>query len=182
MSTLQERIQADIKTAMKARDKERVDALRLLRASIQTAQQDADKEQYDAAAREIAAQHPNDAAARDAALEALTLEPVAVDDAMITAVLRREVKRRRDTAKLYADAGKREEQAKEEAEAAILEEYLPRQLSADELRPQVAAIIDELGVSGPADMGRLMPTLMARFGDTADGRTLSTLARELLTQ
>ncbi len=182
MSTLQERIQADIKTAMKARQKERVDALRLLRASIQTTQQEADKEQYDAATRAIATQHPDDAAARDAALEALTLEPVVVDDAMVTAVLRREVKRRRDAAKLYADAGKPDEQAKEEAEAAILEEYLPRQLSADELRPQVAAVIAELGVQGTGNMGRLMPVLIERFGDNADGRTLSTLARELLTQ
>jgi hypothetical protein len=53
-------------------------------------------------------------------------------------------------------------------------------LSTDELRPQVAALIAELGLSGPAAMGKLMPTLIERFKGRAEGRDLSQVARELL--
>ncbi|HEU5014573.1 MAG TPA: GatB/YqeY domain-containing protein, partial [Roseiflexaceae bacterium] len=67
-------------------------------------------------------------------------------------------------------------------EATILEAYLPKQLTPDELRPQVVAAINELGVSGPSDMGKVMPVLMQRFKGRADGRVLSQLVREVLSQ
>ncbi|MEP7189663.1 MAG: GatB/YqeY domain-containing protein, partial [Roseiflexaceae bacterium] len=70
----------------------------------------------------------------------------------------------------------------EQAEATILETYLPRQLTADELRPQMEAAISALGGSSMADMGKIMPALMQQFKGSADGRVLSQLAREILSQ
>ena len=62
------------------------------------------------------------------------------------------------------------------------ETYLPRQLTADELRPQMEAAIGELGASSMADMGKIMPKLMQQFKGSADGRVISQLAREILSQ
>nr|PZN27859.1 MAG: hypothetical protein DIU80_11440 [Chloroflexota bacterium] len=103
-------------------------------------------------------------------------------DAAIQDVLAKEVKRRREAAELYRKANREDLAAAEEAEAAILGEYLPRQLTAEELRPLVAAAIAELGGAGPADMGKVMPALMQRFKGQADGRVISQVAREVLTQ
>ncbi|MGB9751880.1 GatB/YqeY domain-containing protein [Roseiflexus castenholzii] len=62
----------------------------------------------------------------------------------------------------------------------MLQAYLPQQLSEEELRPLVKAIIDEIGAAGPADMGRVMPVLMQRLKGRADGRLISQMARDLL--
>ncbi|PJF24667.1 MAG: glutamyl-tRNA amidotransferase, partial [Phototrophicales bacterium] len=95
-------------------------------------------------------------------------------------VLTKEVKRRREAAELYRKGGRTDLAEKEEAEAAILQAYLPQQLSEEELRPLVKAIIDEIGAAGPADMGRVMPVLMQRLKGRADGRLISQMARDLL--
>src|SRR5690606_11771937 len=118
---------------------------------------------------------------RDAALAAISAdahEPL--DPAAQEAVIAKEVKRRREAAEMYQKGGRPELAAKEDAERAILESYLPKMLSAEELRPEVAAIIGELGLSGPAAMGKLMPVLIERFKGRAESRTLSQVARELL--
>jgi hypothetical protein len=94
----------------------------------------------------------------------------------------KEVKRRYDAAELYRKGGREELATEEEAEAAILETYLPRQLTAEELRPLVRATIDELGAGGIADMGKVMPALIQQFKGRADGRMISQLAREILSQ
>ncbi|HJZ49270.1 MAG TPA: GatB/YqeY domain-containing protein, partial [Roseiflexaceae bacterium] len=79
--------------------------------------------------------------------------------------------------------GGREDLAQQEqAEAAILETYLPRQLTADELRPLVEKAIAELGAVGVAGMGKVMPALMQQFKGSADGRVISQLAREILSR
>jgi hypothetical protein len=178
--TLEEQLQRDLKEAMKARDRLRTDVIRSARAALQRAQQDADKQQYDETIRAIEAQYSTQAE-RDAALMEHESASVPLDEAAQLAVLKKEAKQRRDAAEIYKQAGAYERQQQEEAEAAILESYLPRMLSADELRPQVAAIIAELGVSGPAAMGQVMPVLVERFKGQAEGRVLNQLARELLT-
>jgi hypothetical protein len=96
--------------------------------------------------------------------------------------LAKEVKRRYDAAELYLKGGRPELAAQEEAEAAILEEYLPRQLTAEELRPLLVEAIGALGAGGIADMGRVMPALIQQFKGRADGRIISQLAREILSQ
>jgi uncharacterized protein len=181
MATIQEQLTADLKTAMKAGDKARVEAIRTARAALQSAQLEAAKQRYDTAARAIEAEHANDSAAREAALAAISAdahEPL--DAAAQAAVISKEIKRRRESAEMYHKGNRPELAAKEEAEVAILEAYLPKMLTADELRPAVAALIAELGLSGPAAMNKLMPALMERFKGQAEGRTLNQLARELL--
>lgn len=189
--TLEEQLQHDLKHAMKARDRQRADVIRTLRAALHKAQSDAEKARYDAARQEIEAQGLSNRE-EDADEAGLTPLARALEDIQITrgplseaeqqAVIAREVKRRREAAAMYQQAEKTSQYEQEEAEARILEAYLPQQLSADELRPQIAAIIAELGVSGPAAMGKVMPVLMARFKGRAEGKVLSQLAREQLDQ
>jgi hypothetical protein len=152
---------------------------------LQSAQQEADKQRYDEHRREQEAQSPADTDADTAAgcvFDEMKANSVPLTEEEQLAVITREVKRRRETARIYQEAGQLDRAEQEEAEARILEEYLPRQLSADELRPQVAAIIDELNVSGAAAMGKIMPVLVERFKGRAEGRVLNQLARELLTE
>jgi uncharacterized protein YqeY len=176
-----ERLMADLKEAMKAGDKARVEAIRGARAALQSARIEAAKQKYDAAARAIEAQHAGDPAARDAALAAISADSHAeLDQAAEESVLAKEVKRRHEAAEMYRKGGRPELAANEEAEITVLQAYLPTMLSADELRPEVAAVISELGLSGPAAMGKLMPALIERFKGRADSRTLSAVARELL--
>ncbi|MCU0495017.1 MAG: GatB/YqeY domain-containing protein [Chloroflexaceae bacterium] len=178
---IQDRLQADMKEAMRSGDKLRLEVIRMARAALQTAQQEAAKQAYDAAAARIQAQFPNDEAARAAALAEVAVDPRApLDDATQEAAIAKEIKRRRDAADVYRKAGREDRATTEEQEATILEAYLPKQLSADELRPEVGAIIAELGLSGPASMGKLMPVLLERFKGRAEGRTLSQVAKELL--
>ena len=96
--------------------------------------------------------------------------------------LAKELKRRRDAAELYHKGGREDLAQQEEAEAAILEAYLPRQLTPDELRPLMQAAMRDLGATSIADMGRVMPALMQQFKGSADGRVISQLAREILSQ
>lgn len=181
MATIQEQLTADLKAAMKAGDKARVETIRTARAALQSAQLEAAKQRYDAAARAIEAQYAGDSAAREAALAAISADAHAPLDAEAQmAVISKEIKRRRESAEMYQKGNRPELAAKEEAEIAILETYLPTMLSADELRPAVAALIAELGFSGPSSMGKLMPVLLERFKGQAEGRVLSQLARELL--
>jgi uncharacterized protein YqeY len=162
---IQEQLQQDLKQAMKARDSLRVDVIRGARDAIQKARLEAVKQQYDAMGEQQ---------------EASTRIEVELDEATLTNVLSREVKRRKESADMYRNAGHTDRAEREEAEARILQAYLPAQLGAEDLRPQIAALITEMGLSGPAAMGKLMPVLMERFKGQADGKLLSQLARELL--
>jgi hypothetical protein len=179
--TISERLTADLKVAMKAGDKARVEAIRSARAALQAAQLAAAKEKYDAAARAIEAEHAHDQQSREAALAAISADPHgALDQAAEEAVLAKEIKRRHEAAEMYRKGGRAELAEKEQAEVVVLQEYLPKMLGADELRPEVSALIAELGLSGPGGMGKLMPVLQERFKGRAENRTLSAVARELL--
>ncbi|PDW02446.1 GatB/YqeY domain-containing protein [Candidatus Viridilinea mediisalina] len=182
METISERLTSDLKAAMRAGAKDRVEVIRNARAALQNAQLEAAKQQYDAAARAVEAQYADDPAGRDAALAAISAAahaPLAAEAQV--AVIAKELKRRQDAAELYRKGGREDLAAQEEAEAAVLQHYMPQMLSPEELRPEVAAIIAELGLTGPAAMGKLMPVLLERLKGRADGRTLSQVARELLT-
>jgi uncharacterized protein YqeY len=179
--SIQERLVADLKDAMRSGDTARREVIRTTRAAMQAAQLEAAKQRYDEAARAIEAAFADDAAARDAALSAISADAhAALDQAAEEAVIAKEIKRRRDAADLYRKASREDLAGQEDAEAAVLEGYLPKQLTLDELRPLVSALIAELGLSGPASMGKLMPALLERFKGRAEGRLLSQVARELL--
>jgi uncharacterized protein len=95
-------------------------------------------------------------------------------------VLRRERKRRHESAAAFRDGGRPELADAEEAEAAIIEGYLPAELGDDELRAIVAAAVAETGASSPRDMGSVMRAAMAQVAGRADGRRVSALAQEAL--
>lgn len=101
-------------------------------------------------------------------------------DADEVAVLRRERKRRHEAAAAYRDAGREELAGAEEAEAAVIEEYLPAELSDEELAAIVDAAIAEVGASGPADMGQVMKASMAAVGGRAEGGRVSGVVKERL--
>lgn len=96
------------------------------------------------------------------------------------AVLRRERKRRHEAATAYREAGRDELADAEEAEAGVIEAYLPAELSDDELKEIVSEAVSETGAEGQADMGAVMKAAMARVDGRADGSRVSAVAREVL--
>lgn len=89
------------------------------------------------------------------------------------AVLRRERKRRHESARAFRDGGRPELADGEESEARLIEAYLPAELSDDELRALVAEAVAETGAASPRDIGKVMPVVMARVAGRADGRRVS---------
>jgi len=96
------------------------------------------------------------------------------------AVLRRERKRRQESATAFRDGGRPELAEAEEAEAEVISAYLPAELSDDELRAIVAGAVAETGASSPKDMGQVMKAAMPRVAGRADGKRVSALVREKL--
>jgi len=97
------------------------------------------------------------------------------------AVLRRERKRRLESADVYRDAGREELESGERFEADLIAGYLPAELSDDDLRAAVARAIEQTGASSPKDMGAVMKAVMAAVDGQADGKRVSQLVREALT-
>ncbi len=121
-------------------------------------------------------------------LTAITNEEVAgkehreLTDDDVLGVLAKEGKKRREAAEAFGGAGRAEQAAKEEAEAAVIAEYLPQQLSAEEIEELVTRTIDELGVRGDGmrAMGRVMGVLTPQTKGRADGGALSAVVRAQL--
>ena len=103
-------------------------------------------------------------------------------DEEVVDVLTKQVKQRRESIAMFRDAGREDRAAAEEAEAAILAEFLPEQLSEDEIVSLARAAIAETGASSPSDMGRVMGTLSPRTKGRADGRVVSDVVRRLLAE
>jgi uncharacterized protein YqeY len=101
-------------------------------------------------------------------------------DDEIVGVLAKQVKQRRESIELYREGGRPERADAEEAEASILAEFLPQQLSEDEVTDLARAAIAESGASGPGDMGRVMGRLVPETRGRADGRVVSDVVRKLL--
>lgn len=147
MASPQQRIESDLKAALKSGDKERLSTLRLLLTEIK-----------------------NERIRRGEEL----------DEETFVAVVRRGVKKCQEAAEGYRKGGRAEAADKEEREAAVLEEYLPRQASEEEIRAAIAEIAAAENLSGPQAMGPLMKAALARLGSSADGKTVSRIAREVL--
>jgi uncharacterized protein YqeY len=141
MSVL-EQVQADVRTAMKAGDRERAAALRMV---VDSLQQDAKLGKGDE-----------------------------------VAVLQRERKKRLEAAEAYHEAGRAEQAKAEHFEAELIEGYLPRQLSDEELSELVDAAIAETGAGEQKQMGQVMSALMPKLGGRADGKRVSAAVRERL--
>jgi uncharacterized protein YqeY len=121
------------------------------------------------------------------ALTSLTQEEVAgttareLSDDEVINVLTKEAKRRREAAEAFAAAGRDEQAAAERAEGAVLDAYLPAQLSDEEIAALVAAAIDETGASGMAAMGQVMRVVTPRVAGRADGARVAAEVRRRLT-
>jgi uncharacterized protein YqeY len=103
-------------------------------------------------------------------------------DEEVVDVLTKQVKQRRESIAMYRDAGRDDRAAGEEAEAAILAEFLPEQLSEAEITALAREAIAATGASGPGDLGRVMGALNPRTRGRADGRLVSDVVRRLLAE
>ena len=142
MSVL-EQVRSDTTAAMKAGEKERVTALRMILSELQKAEKEGRDDEI--------------------------------------AVLQRERKRRIESAEAYREAAREDLAAGEEREAAIIETYLPQQLSEEELRAIVGDVVAETGASSPKEMGQVMSQVMPKVQGRADGKRVSAVVKELLT-
>jgi uncharacterized protein YqeY len=140
--TLADTVKADLTAAMKAGEKDRVGALRLILSELQKAAKDGNADEL--------------------------------------AVLRRERKRRVESATAFREGGRAELAEQEDAEAAIIEGYLPAEMSDDDLRAIIADAVAESGASSPKDMGQVMKAAMPRVAGRADGKRVSALVQEAL--
>ena len=109
-----------------------------------------------------------------------SLKQADLTDQDIVSVVQREVKKRREAAIGFRSGGRENSAQKEEDEAAVLEGYLPEQLSNEELTKIVEESITELGVNSLADMGRVMGAVMGKVVGRADGVAVSKLVKEKL--
>lgn len=145
---LKDRLQQDLKEALRNRDERRKAVIRMALAAIQLAEADHGGE---------------------------------LDEPSLVAVLQKEVKRRQETVEELRGTSRTDRLADEEAELAILESYLPRMLSREEIAAEARAVIAQVGATGPRDMGAVMQALMPRMKGRADGRLVNEVVRELLT-
>ncbi len=148
---MRDKINAALKEAIKAQDKRRMSTLRLISAAIKD--------------RDIAARGQG----KDG-----------VSDAEILDILAKMVKQRRESVKTYEEAGRLELAQQEQEEIEIIESFLPKQLSEDEMRQAVAEVVETLGCEGLKDMGRAMGALKERYAGRMDFSKASAMVRELL--
>lgn len=97
-----------------------------------------------------------------------------------TKLLQKLVKQRKDSLEIFQQQNRTDLAQKEQEEIEVIEKFLPKQLSADELKAEISSIITEVGASSPADMGKVMGTATKRLAGKADGKTISALVKELL--
>jgi uncharacterized protein YqeY len=103
-----------------------------------------------------------------------------LDDAGAQGVISSEIKRRRDSVDQYRQGGREDLASKEESEIAILQSYLPAQLSPEELSKLVDAAIQRVGAHGPKDMGKVMKELLPEVQGKAEGKVVSELVKQKL--
>ena len=103
-----------------------------------------------------------------------------LEDADVIKLIQKLIKQRKEAAEQYVAAGRQELADNEMAESAVLEEYVPRQLTPEEIEVRVAEIITRVGAFAPSDMGKVMGVATKELAGLADGRTLSTIVRQQL--
>lgn len=148
---IRDTIKAAQVASMKAGDKSRLAAVRLILAKL-----------------------------KDKDIELRTAASLPDDDALVIDVLQKMVKQRRESITLYEQGGRQELADIEKAELAVIEEFLPAQMSEDEVKAAIAAIKDELGATGMKDMGRVVGELKARHGTQIDMGKASGLVKAAL--
>jgi len=103
-----------------------------------------------------------------------------LDDGDILGVIAKGIRQRRESIEAFTQGGRGDLVAQEEAELAILNEYLPRQMTREEIVVAAQQVIDQVGAKGLGDKGKVMPELIAQLKGRADGREINTVVTELL--
>ncbi len=147
MQDVKQALQDALKDAMRAKDSQRRNAIRLLQSAIKQVEIDS---------------------------------RTALDDEAVLDILRKEAKKRRETIAELEGAGRAQDAVTEKFELAVTEEFLPRQLTLEELRPIVRQAISDSGASSIKQMGQVMKLVMPQVKGLADGRALSALVKEML--
>jgi hypothetical protein len=145
--TLKDRITEDMKSAMRAREADRLSTIRMLLAACKQREVD---------------------------------ERIVLDDAAVIGIVDKLIKQRKDSIAAFTQAGRTDLVDKESAEVKVLEAYLPQRLSADEIAAAIGAIVQELGASGPGDMGKVMGAAKARLAGKADMGLVSAAVKQAL--
>lgn len=148
-TNLFDQVSDDIRKAMLAREKTRLEALRGIKKEFLEAK---------------TAKGANGELSDDTAMK----------------ILVKMVKQRKESADIYASNNRPELAANELAEAAVIEEYLPKQLTSEELDKELRAIIAEVGAEGPAQMGKVMGVASKRLAGRAEGKAINAAVREIL--
>ena len=149
--SLEQKIMAELKTAMLAKDEKSLRSLRAIKAAILLAK-------------------TSEGASGD----------LKEDDEI--KLLQKLVKQRKDSLEIFQQQNRTDLAKKEQEEIEVIEKFLPKQLSADEIKAELSAIISEVGVSTPADMGKVMGAATKRLAGKADGKTISAVVKELLSK
>ena len=103
-----------------------------------------------------------------------------LEDGDILGVITKEVRQRKESIEAFKQGGRQELAAIEEAEMAVLEQYLPQQMSRDEITAEARRVIEEVGAESIRDKGKVMPPLIAKLKGKADGREINEVVTELL--
>jgi uncharacterized protein YqeY len=149
---MQEQLERDLKAAMLAGDKFKTEVIKGIKSALQ----------YEAVSQRS--------------------EDRSLNDEQVQKVLARESKKRQDAVELYKNAGEQERADKESAEKEIIDAYLPKQLSEDEINKTVLKEIENSGASSQADMGRVIGAVRSKLGASADGAVIAKLVKEKLSQ
>jgi uncharacterized protein YqeY len=146
--SMEQQIQQDIKAAMLAKEKTRLESLRAIKAAI-TLAKTADGSE-------------------------------SIADEAVVKIIQKLVKQRKETAEIYKQQNREELAANELAEAAVIEEYLPKQLSEEELTAELQKIIAQVGATSAKEMGKVMGVASKALAGRADGKAISAKVKELL--
>jgi uncharacterized protein YqeY len=149
---LREQLMDDLKEAMRGKDETGKRAIRSVLAALKKAETELDADG----------------------------QRVSLDDDAILHVIAKQAKERQESIDAFQSGGRDDLVVQEEADLAVLQGYLPRQMSRDEVEVEVRQVIAEVGATGPQDMGKVMKPLMARLKGRADGSLANQIVRELL--
>ena len=149
---LREQLMDDLKEAMREKDETRKRAIRSVLADIKKAETELDAGG----------------------------QRVCLDDDAILRVIAKQARERQESIDAFRSGGREDLVAREEGDQAVLQGYLPRQMSREEIEAEVRQVIAEVGATGPQDIGKVMKPLMARLKGRADGRLANQIVRELL--
>ena len=158
---------------MRDKDTLRRDTLRFVLAAVQREGVDRRQAAYD----KLIAEGKDDAARADYFAKN---DPSELDDAGVQDVLQKQAKMRRDSIEAFQKGGRAELVDKETKELGVITEYLPKQMTEAEIHAVVARVVAETGATGPREMGKVMPKVLAQTKDKADGKQVAAMVQAAL--